>query len=1010
MRFPHPTRLVLASLVLLSVCPTARAQDEGVPQFGQRGRVIPSETYYLGFEQLHNGDYVGAMQTFRNAAGGAIRNPQGRWIDSICYFTMMGECLYQQGSNEAAMEQYTAALMLYTQESNWMLRLDRATLAGITPLSQDPREAATWGRSTRNAVMGKYPDRYSILMGNTGAQNEMALRFGGVVDQQRIAAVKADEVARCVGLAIYRRNQILGPLGQQDALNNQLIAIFQRRPFPPNHWMGAWVEAQLGLALAGARKSEQAITTLQKGLLAGGTYDHQLTPLALLQLGHLAMEQQNLEAAGTYFLEATYAAIPFGQVDVIEEAFRELVRVQLVAAPNQVSPQLAAISQWRELRRHDALRVSVLTSIAEYNVYLGDAAKASVALDEARRGMLRRSMATGRIGARHAYVAAMAAYNRGNLLAGSAALSDAVKFNRVASHRSYQVGATSVLFSSNTISERDAQGLFNHLLREPTNADWALDPFETITALSAPSAVAMEQWFNTAITRQEPELALEIADRIRRKRFFAELPLGGRTLALRWILDAPESALGTKALLERQELFGKFPDLKILQERAHEIREALRQMPLQSEIKEDLPKQRKLLAELGQVSDVVETRLSDVALRRVASEFVFPPLKATKEIRQQLEDRQLVLNFFTTSRQVHVFMFTKKDYVHWVLDDVRKTQKLLGDMMKGMGHTKRDASITEKGIADESWKETSHDLLLNLIPELKPEFWSSYDELIVIPDGKLWYLPMEMLHTDDGTGSGDTVPLTEKIAIRYAPTAGLAVPQFKTRPRPQTSVVVAGRLFLSDKSEVIERHYDAVKDAFDAPQMLNRATPGPTNLFSKVWDEVMVLDDVEGANKGPAFAWSPGQIDRGKPGSELASWMRFPLSGPRIIYLPGFHTTAEEGIRPSAGGEEIFLSALGLMSTGTQTIALSRWHSGGAASVDVMAGLAARVHQMPASVALRQSIEDLRREPIDLTFEPRLQKVEGSLPATADHPFLWADTLLIDTGIDPTPVQAVGVP
>src|SRR5690606_33508304 len=127
--------------------------------------------------------------------------------------------------NDAAMEHYTTALMLYSQESNWMLRLDRNTLAGISPLGQDPREVATWGRSTRTTMMGKFPDRYSILMGNTGAQNEAAIRFGGTVDQQRIAAVRADEVARCIGLAIYRRNQILGPLAQQDSLNNQMVAI-----------------------------------------------------------------------------------------------------------------------------------------------------------------------------------------------------------------------------------------------------------------------------------------------------------------------------------------------------------------------------------------------------------------------------------------------------------------------------------------------------------------------------------------------------------------------------------------------------------------------------------------------------------------------------------------------------------------------------------------------------------------------------------------------------------------
>jgi hypothetical protein len=256
--------------------------------------------------------------------------------------------------------------------------------------------------------------------------------------------------------------------------------------------MGAWVEVQLGLALTGSSKPEQAISTLQKGLLAGGQFDHHLTPLALLQLGRLALDQQNLEAAGLYFLEATYAAIPFGQADIIEEAFREIVQIQSVTKPNQMSPQLAGLVSWRELRRYEALRVSALTGLAEFNLNLGDAPKAAAALDEARRGMTRRSrgLASSRIGARYAYVMAMAAYNQGNLAAGSVALADAVKFNRVASHRSYQVTATNALFRSNNLSERDTQGLYNYLLREPNNTDWALDPFETITALSAPNASA----------------------------------------------------------------------------------------------------------------------------------------------------------------------------------------------------------------------------------------------------------------------------------------------------------------------------------------------------------------------------------------------------------------------------------------------------------------------------------------------------------------------------------------
>ena len=50
--------------------------------------------------------------------------------------------------------------------------------------------------------------------------------------------------------------------------------------------------------------------------------------------------------------------------------------------------------------------------------------------------------------------------------------------------------------------------------------------------------------------RRHPEKrlppALEIADRLRRHRFYASLPYGGRLVALRWLLELPESALGPK--------------------------------------------------------------------------------------------------------------------------------------------------------------------------------------------------------------------------------------------------------------------------------------------------------------------------------------------------------------------------------------------------------------------------------------------------------------------------------
>ena len=63
----------------------------------------------------------------------------------------------------------------------------------------------------------------------------------------------------------------------------------------------AFVEVQLGMALSAANKPLQAISELQRGLLAGGVYDHPLTSLALLELGQIAFDQEKYDVAQTYF-------------------------------------------------------------------------------------------------------------------------------------------------------------------------------------------------------------------------------------------------------------------------------------------------------------------------------------------------------------------------------------------------------------------------------------------------------------------------------------------------------------------------------------------------------------------------------------------------------------------------------------------------------------------------------------------------------------------------------------
>src|SRR5206468_5670754 len=110
-------------------------------------------------------------------------------------------------------------------------------------------------------------------------------------------------------------------LSEYDALTADVVAAAPRIG-GSNHWSQCWSQLELGMALAAANRMPQAITELQKSLLAAGTYDHPLTCVGLLELGWIAFEQGKFEAAVTYCHEATISGAYFERFDVMEEAFR----------------------------------------------------------------------------------------------------------------------------------------------------------------------------------------------------------------------------------------------------------------------------------------------------------------------------------------------------------------------------------------------------------------------------------------------------------------------------------------------------------------------------------------------------------------------------------------------------------------------------------------------------------------------------------------------------------------
>ncbi len=983
------SRIFLVAVLLSFLAPA-------VSVFGQGGSsLIPNDTYYTAKRSFRMGDYGDALLGFREAARGGVLGVDGRWIDAICYHTMAGECFYQMGRLGEALDQYEAALHLYIKFKDWMLRVQFPDSIAEDSGSS-VRGRITFGPSARASKLGRFPDKLSILMGRLD-NDQIVLQGGGVVSPPEFRPVKVDEILRCTALAIRRRGEIMGPACKHDPFTGEIVDAASRLAAPPNHWSQAWAEALLGFAYAAADRPTEAAASLQRSLLVERQFDHPLTGDALYELGKIAFQQGKYETAKQFFHESTLSAAQFDHFDVMEEAFRQGAITHMVTGQKGIYPPLVEAAAWAD-RRSRPLQTSLLLLAAECSAAHSATNDAAAFLAEVEQAMGRGQMLDSAIGARYQFQAAHVNYQQGNIAKGNAALASAMEFQREGSKRLFQISLADRLYLNDEISPRIAGDLFAALLGEPTEHDWTVDPMETLSVLVTPHLPSLEHWLEVMlIDRKDQEAGLEIADAIRRHRFHVGLPLGGRLLALRWVLEAPASALNERARLQRQSLLVKFPAYAELSRQARKILDELSKISLRPDDKDLVTEQARLLDELGRITTLQEVMLTDMALRRVPSEFMFPPLRKTKEIQAAMPEGQLTIAYLNTSTAVLRFVVSKKEINIERIPDAAQVERLTAALLRDMGHFDKNMAIGEAQLYSSDWKTSAKSIFALVTDKIKPNTWQEYDELVVVPDGILWYVPFEALQLQL---NGELVSLMSQIRIRYAPTLATSVPYGIGHRRNGNFAVVAGKLFPRDTAEVTTAAFEDLRAAVPGAARIEFPLPAPSSLFASMCNRLVVLDEIDDM-VADHFAWSPMQVDRGKPGSELASWLALPWPGPEQIILPGFHTAASDGLRHGGTGDEVFLTVCGLMASGSRTVLLSRWRTGGQTSVDLTREFARGLSNRSASRAWQRSVQLALVTEIDPEREPRIKPAGLKPGLTAEHPFFWSGYLLVDSGVDP---------
>lgn len=982
----------LKTLLLLAMLPGAAAQ-------AQVGRSVPDASYYATVRALYDGQYARCAKGFEREWRTSVRIGDLRWVDAICFHAMRGESLYQMGDNLGALREFDNACELMLANSTWMMRV---SFQQNPRPDRNPRRVAPFGTPMRAAVYSELPETMLISFGQI--DNSAVAQTGGRVSTAQFWKLDVVEVIRCTALAIRRRNQLLGPLGQHDKLSRELANRLSRGGIAQaNHWSESWADLLAGLAHLGVNKPKEAAPHLARALFLEGKYDHRLTGAAFLAQAHLAMATGEDKLVPRLTTEAALAAYAYEDLDVLCEALALGHVHQMATGGKPAGGLLAGASAWANRERAD--HVSALLSLLQAEQFAVDqnAAKATALLAAAIPA--RSNVATGRLAPYADYLASMVAYQKGQTDEGDSYVDAALTKYRQVSLSNFQLALSNERFDAGQLAPRIAVEVYPLLLTDPSAAHWLLDPIDAMTILSSNHEAAYDRWIASQLNRREVLGALYTTDLAKRSRFFRNLPLGGRRSAVRTLLEEPGDNLTAAQRLERATLEALAPNYRPLAEQAQGVhRELADSKSLFSE--ETARRDGERLKALTDLTAVRELLIDQIAMRRVPTTLAFPPRRAAEEVRQLMAEGDALMVFHQSGDAMHGFLLAAQGEHYWRLPDAPQLAGMVGNLLKAMGNYSSTKSLDARELADEAWRTESQKLADALFKDSRFDIKQT-KRLVIVPDGPLWHLPFEALPPGE---PDDRQLIVDAASVRYVPTMGLAYgDRAPMRPVRHTGVALANEGRTDEEREMQEITWRRLKGGLEEPVRLPSSNAAPATISASVLDALVVLSDGEVDPRAP-YRLAPLASGRSRGADSLADWIELPQEGPQRILLGGLTTAAENGLKGASRrstrrgqaavvGQELFHVSCGLLASGGRTVLMSRWRTGGAVHRNLVQEMAGNWTHEPAADAWRRSRSLARAALLDPDQEPRYrQRSADEEPPSADHPFFWAGYLLVDTG------------
>ncbi|MDR2641654.1 MAG: CHAT domain-containing protein [Planctomycetaceae bacterium] len=1040
--------VIMWALICATLIPVIGGKDNFV--FAQMvNRVVPPPPYFTNSKRAYDqGDFPAALKFLIDDIKHSVKFnlPNGLqlyWVDSICFQAMIGECHYQMGDYKNAMVAFNMAVDIYMDQPEWLSKVTYA----LSPVLK-PRPPLPWGVSMRKGGVGDFTNcKFQLLQ-----QSPKLIEFGGapaMTTQSTLTTIYADEIITRLAIAIKRRAEILGPLSRFDERTLKLNKIFAARPCPPNHFSGAWVDILYGLTLSAIGDYQMAIPQLEKGVLMQAAFDHQLTAYALNELGKIAMLDGKAPAAQQYFFEASLCATYFLDNAIIGEIFSNIAKTQkLIDQTKPVLPLKQALDYFArpntktKTNPSPQVLIPILQEIADDALTVGDIKIAVEACTKARNLIkFPDTVLNARnfyISAKIEYLAALINYsaNRAfSIKAGDDYLVKSIMINRRASLWMNHLELLELAFHNGMVATRglisphEASDLYEMLLRDPTAIDWAIRPTDSITLMTCTDTKAYQRWFVVAASMlADKEKAFDISELARRAAFYSilqystppALQLGPRHLALRIMFEGTGSDVA-EVQQERNMLTIDFEKFGKLSDKIRDIKKQLFDISIVPKEANQIELQKNLLAELQTVSGTQELMLRPIALSRTKVSTVFPPVVKLNQFRKELPEKTAMLLFYEDAiGDMHGFLVDRYNLQSWVIAKPQREPalgQLITDYLEAIGNKRGGNAVlrVKEDIidSDKKWKTAGNVLFRRLLGQTRDV---NFTELVVIPYGRLWYVPFESLTVQVGNELRPLISASnEPITVRYAPMASLGIPKkAAARSKVDETLVIHGDLMGKNDSvaalDAIDNYTKngAIKNMVLMPSKGNKLPdlPGTASAFATQVKQLVVLDDIPTANF-KLLEWSPFTSDKNRSKHPVASWLTLPWGGPQLVVLPAFHTPAENALKPPSSsktplllpnGNDIFMTAMILEACGAKTILISRWRPGGRSTYDLVGEFMKAYPDMPASNAWRQAVLNVGIKQIEVEQEPRIKITSKDEKPLATHPFFWSPFILIDRG------------